>query len=704
MANYLMIVESPAKAKTIKKYLGKNYHVSASMGHIRDLPKSKLGVDVDNDFEPDYITIYGKGDLLSKLKKEAKAADKVFLATDSDREGEAISWHLATALNLGEEKKGYRVTFNEITKTAVQNAIKAPREIDQALVDAQQARRVLDRVVGYKISPLLWKKVRKGLSAGRVQSVATRLICDREDEIEAFVPQEYWELVAKLSNGKSRGNFEAKFHGKKSKMTVRSQAEMDGILADLKAASYVVETLKTSEKKKYAQPPFITSTLQQEASRKLGFNAKRTMDAAQQLYEGIAVDGRGQVGLITYMRTDSLRISQEALASARDYIGIHYGTSNLPATPNVYRSKKSAQDAHEAIRPSDVTITPDMLKATASVKPDLYKIYKLIWERFVASQMVPAIYEVQTADIRAGEYLFKASGSKIVFAGYSAVYAEKKEDDEELSKKLLPEMTKGQELTLNELLPSQHFTQPPSRYSEAAFIRTLEELGIGRPSTYAPIITTIIARGYVVRSEKLLAPTELGRLVNNMMCEYFPDIVDVEFTARMEEELDEVENGTLEWKDILRRFYGPFSETLSKAEKEVEKIKIQDEVTDVICEKCGRNMVVKIGKFGKFLACPGFPACRNSKPIAVPAAGTCPLCGKNLLVKKTKRNKKYFGCEDNPNCGFMTWDEPMNETCPECGKTLLKKLSGKPRKIVCSNEGCDYERPLKAAKKKEENE
>ncbi|MBO4953920.1 MAG: type I DNA topoisomerase [Clostridia bacterium] len=704
MANYLMIVESPAKAKTIKKYLGKNYHVSASMGHIRDLPKSKLGVDVDQDFEPNYITIYGKGDLLSKLKKEAKAADKVFLATDSDREGEAISWHLATALNLDEEKKGYRVTFNEITKTAVQNAIKNPREIDQSLVDAQQARRVLDRVVGYKISPLLWKKVRKGLSAGRVQSVATRLICDREDEIEAFVPQEYWELAAKLSNGKTRGTFEAKFHGKTSKMTVRSQAEMDAILAELQSASFVVETLKTGEKKKYAQPPFITSTLQQEASRKLGFNAKRTMDAAQQLYEGVSVEGRGQVGLITYMRTDSLRISQEALASARDYIAAHYGMNNLPSKPNVYRSKKSAQDAHEAIRPSDVTITPEMLKATATIKPDQYKLYKLIWERFVASQMVPAVYEVQTADIRAGQYLFKASGSKVVFAGYSAVYAEKKEDDEDLAKKLLPEMSVGQTLVLENLAPSQHFTQPPARYNEATFIRTLEELGIGRPSTYAPIVTTILNRGYVIRREKMLAPTELGRLVNNMMCEYFPDIVDVDFTAKMEDELDEVENGTLEWKSVLRKFYGPFADTLSKAESEIEKIKIEDEVTDVICEKCGRNMVVKIGKFGKFLACPGFPSCRNSKPIAVPAAGTCPLCGKALLVKKTRKNKKYFGCEDNPKCGFMTWDEPMNEACPTCGKTLLKKLSGKPRKIVCSNESCDYERPLKSTKKKEENE
>lgn len=703
MANYLMIVESPAKAKTIKKYLGKNYHVSASMGHIRDLPKSKLGVDVENDFEPNYITIYGKGDLLSKLKKEAKSADKVFLATDSDREGEAISWHLATALNLTEEKKGYRVTFNEITKTAVQNAIKNPREIDQSLVDAQQARRVLDRVVGYKISPLLWKKVRKGLSAGRVQSVATRLICDREDEIEAFVPQEYWELLAKLSTGKTRGSFEAKFHGKTNKMSISSQAEMDAILAELRSASFTVEALKTGEKKKYAQPPFITSTLQQEASRKLGFNAKRTMDAAQQLYEGITVDGRGQVGLITYMRTDSLRISQEALASARDYIAEHYGMNNLPSKPNVYRSKKSAQDAHEAIRPSDVTITPEMLKATASVKPDLYKIYKLIWERFVASQMVPAVYEVQSADIRAGQYLFKASGSKLVFAGYSAIYAEKKEDDEELAKKLLPEMSVGQTLAVEGLMPSQHFTQPPARYNEATFIRTLEELGIGRPSTYAPIVTTILNRGYVVRREKMLVPTELGRLVNNMMCEYFPDIVDVDFTAKMEDELDEVENGTLEWKNILRKFYGPFAETLAKAESEIEKIKIEDEVTDVICEKCGRNMVVKIGKYGKFLACPGFPECRNSKPIAVPAQGTCPLCGKNLLVKKTRRNKKYFGCEDNPQCGFMTWDEPMNETCPTCGKTLLKKLSGRPRKIVCSNESCDYERPLKSTKKKEEN-
>lgn len=702
MANYLMIVESPAKAKTIKKYLGKNYHVSASMGHIRDLPKSKLGVDLENDFEPNYITIYGKGDLLSKLKKEAKAADKVFLATDSDREGEAISWHLATALNLNEEKKGYRVTFNEITKSAVQAAIKNPREIDQSLVDAQQARRVLDRIVGYKISPLLWKKVRKGLSAGRVQSVATRLICDREDEIEQFVPQEYWELSAKLSTGKARGIFEAKFHGKKSKMTIRSQDEMDVVTESLKNADFLVESLKTGEKKRYAQPPFITSTLQQEASRKLGFNAKRTMDAAQQLYEGISVDGRGQVGLITYMRTDSLRISQEAQDAVREYIGVTYGAENLPAKPNVYRSKKSAQDAHEAIRPTDVTITPNMLKETASVKPDLFKIYKLIWERFVASQMAPAVYEVQSADIRAGEYLFKASGSKIVFGGFSTVYAEKKED-EEFAKKLLPEMKVDQVLDCVELLPSQHFTQPPARYSEAAFIRTLEELGIGRPSTYAPIITTILNRGYVVRREKALVPTELGRLVNNMMCEYFPDIVDVDFTAKMEEELDDVENGTLEWKNILRRFYGPFAETLSKAETEIEKIKIEDEVTDVICEKCGRNMVIKIGKYGKFLACPGFPECRNSKAITVQAPGKCPLCGKGLLVKKTKRGKKYIGCEDNPNCGFMTWDDSLDEVCPKCGKTLLKKTSGKPRKIVCSNENCDYERPLKPGKKKEES-
>ncbi len=688
MADYLVVVESPAKAKTIKKYLGKNYNVLASNGHVRDLPKSQLGIDTENNFEPKYITIRGKGDLLANLKKEAKAAKKVFLATDPDREGEAISWHLAAVLGI-EEKNIYRITFNEITKTAVQNAVKNPRAIDESLVDAQQARRVLDRIVGYKISPLLWKKVKKGLSAGRVQSVATRLVVDREREIEAFNPKEYWKIDAKLNKQGEKKKFSAHFYGEGSeKKELENEEQVKKVLKAISNSDFVVNKVKESQKVKNPAPPFTTSTLQQEASRKLNFTSRKTMQAAQQLYEGVEVKGKGTVGLITYMRTDSLRIADEAKASALEFINSVYGKEYAPEKPRVYKTKKTAQDAHEAIRPSDVTITPDMIKD--SVPTDLYKVYKLIWERFVASQMASAIYDTVAVDIDAKGYTFVANGSSIKFAGFTKIYVEGKDVKEE-DDGVLPKLAEGEKLEVAKLEESQHFTEPPARYTEASLIKAMEEDGIGRPSTYAPTITTILARYYVSRKGKTLFPTELGTVITDIMTEYFKDIVDVEFTANMEESLDEVENGNVDWVKVISEFYTPFEKTLANAEDAIGKIEIKDEESDVKCEKCGRMMVYKMGKFGKFLACPGFPECRNAKPIVKESGVECPKCKGKILIKKSKKGKTYYGCENNPECDFMTWDLPLKETCPKCGGLLLEnKFRGK-KKVYCYNESCGYE-------------
>lgn len=692
MASNLVIVESPAKAKTIKQYLGKSYSVVASMGHVRDLPKSQMGVDLEhNHFTPKYITIRGKGDLIAKLKKEAKNAKKIYLATDPDREGEAISWHLAHILNIDANSK-CRIAFNEITKSAVQAAVKDPRPIDADLVDAQQARRVLDRIVGYKISPLLWKKVKKGLSAGRVQSVTTRLIVDREREIDSFVPEEFWSLDALLSERKSGEKFSAAFYGKngkKQKLTAKD--EVDAIVSDIKSEEFIVSAVKSGEKKRHPAPPFTTSTLQQEASRKLNFTVKRTMMAAQQLYEGVAVEGHGTVGLITYMRTDSLRIAADALADARGFIGEKYGQDFLPATPRVYKTKKMAQDAHEAIRPTYVSLTPAEVKS--SLSNDMYKLYKLIWERFVACQMQHAVYDTMNVDIAAGEYLFKASGSKLKFKGFMALYVEGRDDGAEEKDKTLPALAAGDHLKLEKLDSAQHFTQPPPRYTEATLVKTLEEKGIGRPSTYAPTITTITARGYVVREKKQLIPTELGTVVTDIMVQYFSDIVGVEFTANMEKELDAIEDGSVDWEKILQDFYAPFQVTLEKAENEIGKIKIEDEVSDVKCEKCGRMMVYKMGRFGKFLACPGFPECRNAKPIVKETGAACPVCGGKILEKKSQRGKLYYGCEHNPKCEFMSWDAPVaDEKCPQCGGLLLKKKSRKGERLICWNKECGFEK------------
>ncbi len=685
MADNLVIVESPAKAKTIKKYLGKNYSVIASMGHLRDLPKSSLGVDVEHNFEPKYITIRGKGDLMAKLKKEAKNAKKVFLATDPDREGEAISWHLTQALGI-DDKSTYRVAFNEITKSAIQNAIKQPRKINYDLVDAQQARRVLDRIVGYSISPLLWKKVKKGLSAGRVQSVATRLIVDREREINAFVPEEYWTLDALLQQkGKSEG-FTASFYGKSKKIELKTQEQVKSILDELKNAEYKVASVKKSEKTRNPSPPFITSTLQQEASRKLNYSSKKTMQAAQQLYEGVDVEGLGTIGLITYMRTDSLRIATEAREATEEYIRNTFGKQYLPEKPRFYKSKKGAQDAHEAIRPTDVSLSPERVKG--SLKPELFKLYKLIWERFVASQMQSALYDTVSADIEAGGYIFKASGSKLKFAGFMKLYVEGR-DDKEDDEGTVPVLEQGELLKLNKLEDKQHFTNPPQRYTEATLIKAMEEEGIGRPSTYSPTITTILARGYVKREGKSLLPTELGTVVTELMIDHFTQIVDIEFTANMERQFDEIEDGEVKWVQVIRDFYSPFELTLKKTEDEIGNIEIAPEVSDVPCEKCGRLMVYKMGRFGKFLACPGFPECRNAKPIIQEAGVKCPLCSGKVLVKKSKKGKAYYGCENNPKCEFISWDLPLDKKCPECDSYLLKK-NGRGAKVYCSNKECGY--------------
>ncbi len=677
----LVIVESPSKAATIKKYLGSGYSVVASMGHIIDLPKSQLGIDVEAGFIPRYITIRGKGDLVKSLKREAKNASKVFLATDPDREGEAISWHLANLLDIDKSAK-CRVTFNEITKKAVTAGIKEPREIDESLVDAQQARRVLDRIVGYKISPILWRKVRKGLSAGRVQSVATKLICDREKEINDFDSKEYWTIDAYLYAGKKK--FVSTFYGKGGKKTDIPNAESaDKILKAIDDGKYTVTSIKKAEKKKTSAPPFITSTLQQEAGRKLSFTSQRTMQAAQQLYEGINIKGKGQIGLITYMRTDSLRVSDEALSEARGFIEANYGKEYLPAKSKVYKTKKNAQDAHEAIRPTYPTLSPDSIKD--SLTNDQYKIYKIIWDRFMASQMTDAIFDTVSADIDVNGYTFRAAGSSVKFAGFSLLYMESGDTDEKKETKL-PELNKGDVLRCDKVESEQHFTQPPARYTEASLIKTLEEKGIGRPSTYSPIITTIIARGYVVRSKKSLMPTELGSIVNSIMCENFEDIVDVAFTATMEESLDKVEEGKLDWHNLISDFYSPFEKTLSLAEEKIGNVEIKDEVSDVLCDKCGRLMVYKQGKFGRFLACPGFPECRNTKAIVKGTGISCPKCGKEVIEKKSRRGKLFYGCTGYPECDFTSWDKPTEEKCPKCGGVMYEK-AGRAKKKYCPE--CD---------------
>ena len=705
MAN-LVIVESPAKAKTIQKYLGKGYEVIASMGHIRDLPKSKLGVDVDNDFEPIYVDIKGKEDLIKELKKKAKKSDAVYLATDPDREGEAISWHLAQMLGVDMTKEN-RVTFNEITKTGVKYGMEHPRVIDTKLVDAQQARRILDRIVGYKISPVLWRKVRRGLSAGRVQSVAMRIIMDREEEIRKFQQQEYWSIDAKLAaKGYARKPFPAKLYsvdGKKLELTsIPNEERAREIVAMLDNAEYLVGTVKKGVRRKSPSPPFITSTLQQEASRRLGYQSRRTMKVAQELYEGVELEDAGATGLITYMRTDSLRISDEAAQQAEDYIVGKYGKDYLPSTRRVFKSKKNAQDAHEAIRPSDPALTPDSIKKSLSAEQ--YKLYKLIWERFIASQMANALLDTVAVDINAANCVFKASGFTVRFDGFTVLYEDTKESEEEGSA-ALPPLEEGALLNLKELAPNQHFTQPPARYTEASLIKTLEENGIGRPSTYAPTITTILGRNYVEREGKALKPTALGEVTTKLMEEQFSNIVDVTFTANMEKGLDEVEEGHASYVDTLRDFYGPFIETLEQAEKNMDgtRIKVPDEETDVVCELCGRKMVIKTGRFGKFLACPGFPECRNTKKIVKETGGICPVCGGKVLAKKSKNGKGYYGCEHNPQCQFMTWDKPLEEKCPKCGAALFQK-TGRGALIHCLKEGCDYSRPVKKKSAKDDAE
>ena len=690
----LVIVESPAKAHTIQKYLGPDYEVLASMGHVRDLPASRLSVDVKNDFAPNYENIKGKGELIKKLRNEAKKSDYVYLATDPDREGEAISWHLAQLLKLDETEQN-RVTFNEITKSGIKYGMEHPRCIDQQLVDAQQARRVLDRIVGYEISPFLWKKIRKGLSAGRVQSVAVRLIVDREDEIRAFTPEEYWTLEALLAKqGAKTKPFTAKYYGtggKKCEITSEEQANALKVAAEKEP--FLIKSIKTGTRQKNPAPPFITSTLQQDASRRYGFQAKRTMKVAQELYEGINLPDMGAVGLITYMRTDSLRISDEALSAAHDYIKRTYGDSYALAKPRTFRSKSNAQDGHEAIRPTMIELSP--MKIKDSLSADQFKLYKLVWERFIASQMAACVQDTVSADITAGEHLFKASGFSVRFDGYTRLYTETQDNDEEQGTNL-PRLEEGEQLNLKELKPGQHFTQPPPRYTEATLIRELEENGIGRPSTYAPTLSTILQRGYVEREGKALKPTIVGETVTRLMKEQFGKIVDVKFTAEMEKELDEVEEGKTEWVGMMHHFYDDFTEMLQSAEKNMEgtKMKIPDEETDIVCELCGRKMVVRHGKYGKFLACPGFPECKNTKTLQQETPGSCPRCGKKVLAKKSKTGRTYYGCEDNPACGFMTWDIPLEEKCPRCGSSLFK-TTGRMKMIHCLKEGCGYEKSAK---------
>lgn len=686
----LVIVESPAKAKTIKKYLGSDFDVVASMGHVRDLPENRLSVDVKKDFKPKYEVIKGKEKLVEELKEAADKSDEIFLATDPDREGEAISWHLAYLLGLDVEDHN-RVTFNEITKTAVTNGIEHPRAIDMDLVNAQQARRILDRLVGYKLSPFLSQKIRRGLSGGRVQSVAVRIIVDRENEIRKFVPEEYWTLDAKFIPKGSRKAFPASFYGDvDGKIKISNKEQADKILAELEDAEYQVVKVKKGTRRKSPAPPFITSTLQQEASRKLGFQARRTMKVAQELYEGVEVADMGAVGLITYMRTDSLRISEDAVKEAADYILERWGKKYLPDTPRKFKVKANAQDGHEAIRPTMPNLSPDQVKD--SLTSDQYKLYKLIWERFIACQMSNCLQSTTQADIQAKNYIFKASGYTVTFDGYTVLYEEGKDEEEE-AKGALPVLENGMPLKCKELVGNQHFTQPPPRYTEASLIKALEENGIGRPSTYATTISTITAREYVTRENKTLKPTELGEVITKLMKEHFPKIVNIKFTAQVESELDEVEHGKEEWTQQLHTFYDEFSDALKKAKEAMDGVKIQleEDKTDIICELCGRQMVVKTGRYGKFIACPGYPECKNIKKIINETGAECPKCGGRVIVKKTKKGRVFYGCKEYPNCDFVSWDEPSMEKCPQCGKTLLKKKGKKP-KLYCITPDCGYEK------------
>lgn len=689
MAKYLVIVESPAKVKTIKKFLGKNYEVVASNGHVRDLPKSQMGIDVEHDYEPKYITIRGKGDILAKLRKEVKKADKVYLATDPDREGEAISWHLSQALKL-DGKNVRRISFNEITQNAVKTSLKQPRDIDMNLVNAQQTRRILDRIVGYKISPLLWAKVKRGLSAGRVQSVALRIICDREDEINAFIPEEYWTLDAKLKADGEKKPLTAKFHGDENgKLAITCREEADRIMDEIRGERFEVLEVKKGERVKKAPLPFTTSTLQQEASKTLNFPISKTMRIAQQLYEGVDVKGQGTVGLITYLRTDSVRISDEADADARAYIAQNYGEEFVATQTVTQKGGTKIQDAHEAIRPSDIARTPAVVKE--SLSRDQFRLYQLIWKRFAASRMASAVYETTNVKIGAGKYRFGVAASKVSFEGFMSVYTSE-DDEKDTNNVLLKGIDEDTKLTLDTFDEKQHFTQPPAHYTEASLVKTLEELGIGRPSTYSPTITTLLGRRYIVKEAKNLYVTELGEVVNQIMKESFPSIVDEHFTANMESLLDSIGEGAVNWKTVVRNFYPDLEAAVEVAEKELQKVKIEDEVTDVVCDQCGRNMVVKYGPHGKFLACPGFPECRNTKPYLEKIGVPCPKCGKDVVLRKTKKGRKYFGCENNPECDFMSWSRPVAEKCPKCGGYMVVKGN----KIACADAGCGYTRDRKA--------
>ena len=681
----LVIVESPAKVKTIKKFLGNAYEVDASQGHVRDLPKSSLGIDIANDFEPKYITIRGKGEVLARLRKEVKKSDNIYLATDPDREGEAISWHLMKALKLDEltDKKVYRITFNEITKNAIKESLKNPRDLNYNLIDAQQARRVLDRMVGYMISPLLWAKVKRGLSAGRVQSVALRMICEREAQIDAFIPQEYWNLDAEILVSGSKKPIIAKFYGTKSKkLSIDNKKDCEKILKELKNAKYKVVEAKKGERIKKPPVAFTTSTMQQEASKVLNFSTQKTMRIAQQLYEGVEVKGHGTIGLITYLRTDSTRISDEAAAVAKDYIEENYGAKYVGEYNKAAKTAAHVQDAHEAIRPTDISLTP--VKVKDSLSRDAFRLYQLIWKRFTASRMKSAIYETTSIKVAAGDYIFTMSGSKLAFDGFMAVYTE--DDEKEEGSSLLSKLSVGDELKLKELKESQHFTQPPAHYTEASLVKALEEQGIGRPSTYAPTITTILGRRYIVKEQKNLYVTEIGKIVDDIMVKEFPTIVDKTFTANMEAMLDAIGDGNLKWKSVIENFYPDLEEAVKKAEKELESVTIADEVTDVICENCGRNMVIKYGPHGKFLACPGFPDCKNTKPYLEKIGVPCPLCGKEVVIRKTKKGRIYYGCEANPECDFMSWNRPSTKKCPKCGSYMVEKGN----KLLCSSTTCGY--------------
>ncbi len=683
MAKNLVIVESPAKVKTIKKFLGKNYEVVASNGHVRDMPKSQLGIDIEHDFEPKYITIRGKGEILAKLRKEVKKADKIYLATDPDREGEAISWHLSQALKL-DDKDVARISFNEITQNAVKASLKQPREIDMDLVNAQQTRRILDRMVGYEISPLLWAKVKRGLSAGRVQSVALRIICEREDEINAFIPEEYWTLDAAFSIPGEKRPLLAKFYGnEKGKLSVSSKEEMDKIMETVRKENAEVLEVKRGERVKKAPLPFTTSTLQQEASKALNFPISKTMRIAQQLYEGVDVKGQGTVGLITYLRTDSTRISEEADVQARTYIAEKYGEKFVATQQATKKNGAKIQDAHEAIRPSDIERTPAMVKD--SLSRDQFRLYQLIWKRFAASRMASAVYETTNVKIGTGEYRFTVSASKISFEGFMSVYTDE-DDEKEENNVLLGSIDQNTKLTLKDLEEKQHFTQPPAHYTEASLVKMLEELGIGRPSTYSPTITTLLGRRYIVKEAKNLYVTELGEVVNQIMKEFFPTIVDEHFTANMETLLDSVGEGKVNWKTVVRNFYPDLEEAVKQAQIGLEKVEIKEEVSDVICDNCGRNMVIKYGPYGKFLACPGFPECHNTKPYFEKIGVACPKCGKEIVLKKTKKGRKYYGCENNPECDFMSWARPVAEKCPKCGGYMVIKGN----KIACADEQCGY--------------